>query len=225
MGIETTLPGDLATMDTIGMGEGEPIWDRMAKIIRARRLDVRNLMGGFDRMKKGFFDLSTMRRALCNAFGNQWVELAMTQAEFAEVCEPYLTRVPLQSGEPTSMVQWRQLAQDLQMLAETMRPTADFLERLAAVEAKERASVMLVEEYGVTVDELKVCAQGGCRARAANKHSPSRGQGWTMRGRGGGRRRLGEVWAGAHAREAAGTGNTPSHLRHHPRDAVHGLAD
>jgi len=156
MGIETTLPGDLAIMDTIGMGEGEPIWDRMAKIIRARRLDVRNLMGGFDRMKKGFFDLSTMRRALCNAFGNQWVELAMTQAEFAEVCEPYLTRVPLQSGEPTSMVQWRQLAQDLQMLAETMRPTADFLERLAAVEAKERASVMLVDEYGVTVDELKL---------------------------------------------------------------------
>ena len=171
MGIETTLPGDLAIMDTIGMGEGEPIWDRMAKIIRARRLDVRNLMGGFDRMKKGFFDLSTMRRALCNAFGNQWVELAMTQAEFAEVCEPYLTRVPLQSGEPTSMVQWRQLAQDLQMLAETMRPTADFLERLAAVEAKERASVMLVDEYGVTVDELKVRARVGAWVQGARRDS------------------------------------------------------
>lgn len=158
MGIETTLPGDLAALDSIGIGEGEPIWDRMAKLIRTRRLDVRNLMGGFDRMKKGFFDLSTMRRALCNSFGNQWVELAMTQAEFAEVVEPYLTRVPMQNGEPESLVQWRQLAQDLQMLAETGRPTADFLERLAAVEAKERASVMLRDEYGVTMDELKVQA-------------------------------------------------------------------
>jgi len=156
MGIETTLPGDLAAFDTEGLGEGEPIWDRMSKFIRMRRLDVRNLMGGFDRMKKGFFDLATMRRALCNAFGNQWVELAMTSAEFNEIVEPYLTRVPLQDGEPQSLVQWRQLAQDLQMLSETGRPTADFLERLAAVEAKERASVMLEKEYSVTIDELKL---------------------------------------------------------------------
>merc|ERR1719230_425225 len=106
-------------------------------------------------MKKGFFDLSTMRRALCNAFGNQWVELAMTQAEFAEVCEPYLTRVPLQTGEPTSMVQWRQLAQDLQMLAETGRPTADFLERLAKIEAAERATAKLQKDYGINFEELK----------------------------------------------------------------------
>ena len=55
-----------------------------------------------------------------------------------------------------ALVQWRQLAQDLQMLSETMRPTADFLERLAAVEAKERASRMLVDDYGVTMDELKL---------------------------------------------------------------------
>ena len=52
--METTLPGDLATLDTIGMGEGEPIWDRMAKIIRSRRLDCRQLMAGFDRAHKGF---------------------------------------------------------------------------------------------------------------------------------------------------------------------------
>jgi hypothetical protein len=156
MGMETTLPGDLATLDTIGMGEGEPIWDRMSKIIRSRRLDVRQLMAGFDRAHKGFFDLATLRRALSNAFGNQWTELAMTQAEFAEITEPYLTRAPLQNGEPLALVQWRQLAQDLQMLAETGRPTADFLERLAMVEARERASRMLEADYGVTVDELKV---------------------------------------------------------------------
>lgn len=154
--METTLPGDLASMDTIGTGEGEPIWDRMAKIIRMRRLDVRQLMAGFDRAHKGFFDLATLRRALSNAFGPQWTELAMTQAEFAEVTEPYLTRQPLQSGEPMALVQWRQLAQDLQMLAETGRPTADFLERLAMIEARERASKMLQNDYGVSVDELKL---------------------------------------------------------------------
>ena len=156
MGIDTTLPGDLAVMDTIGMGEGEPIWDRMAKIIRSRRLDCRQLMAGFDRAKKGFVDLATLRRAFSNAFGNNWTELAMTQAEFAEVTEPYLTRVPQQQGEPHALVQWRQLAQDLQMLAETGRPTADFLERLAMIEARERASKMLNNDYGVTVDELKL---------------------------------------------------------------------
>ena len=32
------LPGDVASMDSTGMGEGMPIWQRMAIIIRARRL-------------------------------------------------------------------------------------------------------------------------------------------------------------------------------------------
>ena len=146
MPIDATLPGDLSVMDTVGMGEGEPIWDRMAKIIRSRRLDVRQLMAGFDRSKKGFFDLATLRRAFSNAFSNQWTELAMTQAEFAEVTEPYLTRVPQNNGEPSSLVQWRQLAQDLQMLAETGRPTADFLERLAKIEAQERAAAKLASQ-------------------------------------------------------------------------------
>jgi len=30
MGIDTTLPGDMGVFDTEGLGEGEPIWDRMA---------------------------------------------------------------------------------------------------------------------------------------------------------------------------------------------------
>ena len=154
MGIETTLPGDLAVMDSVGLGEGQPIWDRMATIIRSRRLDIRQLMAGFDRAKKGFVDLSTLRRAFSNGFASQWTELAMTSAEFAEVTEPYLTRVPQQQGEPMALVQWRQLAQDLQMLAETGRPTADFLERLANIEAKERAAKKLDKDYGISFEEL-----------------------------------------------------------------------
>ena len=93
------LPGDMAALDSIGMGEGLPIWERMAVIIRKRRLNVRDLMAGFDRNKYGFFDLPTFQRALCNAFGPQWVELAMTTREFREVTEPYLTRKPQQACE------------------------------------------------------------------------------------------------------------------------------
>ena len=55
-------------------------------------------MAGFDRAHKGFFDLATLRRALSNAFGNQWVELAMTTAEFQQICDPYLTRKPADAG-------------------------------------------------------------------------------------------------------------------------------
>merc|ERR1719231_161369 len=80
----------------------------------------------------------------------------MTQAEFNEVVEPYITRAPLQDGEPMPLVQWRQLAQDLQMLAETGRPTADFLERLAKIEAQERAAAKLQKDYGITFEELKL---------------------------------------------------------------------
>ena len=74
-----------------------------------------------------------------------------------DLTEPYLTRVPQQNGEPNALVQWRQLAQDLQMLAETGRPTADFLERLAKIEAQERAAHKLQQDYGISFEELKVC--------------------------------------------------------------------
>ena len=71
--------------------------------------------------------------------------------------------MPQQNGEPQALVQWRQLAQDLQMLAETGRPTADFLERLAKIEAQERAGMKLKKDYGIDFEELKVC--GPPRAR------------------------------------------------------------
>ena len=46
------------------MGEGKGIWERMTLIIRARRLDVRQLMAGFDQRRRGFFDLTTFARSL-----------------------------------------------------------------------------------------------------------------------------------------------------------------
>ena len=46
---------------------------------------------------------------------------------------------------------------DLQALADNKKPSPEFLARLAEVEAKEKASAKLVEDYGVTEFELKSC--------------------------------------------------------------------
>jgi len=153
--IIASLPGDMAALDSIGTGEGLPIWERMAAIIRKRRFNVRDLMAGFDRNQYSFIDLPTFQRALCNAFGNQWIELAMTTPEFREITDPYLTRKPQQDGEPGAFVQWSLFSNDLQMLADTFRPTDDFITRLGKVEAREKASVELHDKYGVTGPELK----------------------------------------------------------------------
>jgi len=154
--IINALPGDMSALASIGLGEGLPIWERMAVIIRTRRFNVRDLMAGFDRNNYGFIDLPTFQRALCNAFGNQWVELAMTTQEFREITEPYLTRKPQSDGEPGSFVQWSSFSNDLQLLADTKRPTEDFLQRLMKVEAREKASQALMEKYGVSEPELKL---------------------------------------------------------------------
>jgi len=154
--IINALPGDMSALASIGLGEGLPIWERMAVIIRTRRFNVRDLMAGFDRNNYGFIDLPTFQRALCNAFGNQWVELAMTTQEFREITEPYLTRKPQRDGEPGSFVQWSSFSNDLQLLADTKRPTEDFLQRLMKVEAREKASQALMEKYGVSEPELKL---------------------------------------------------------------------
>merc|ERR1719473_1807325 len=83
----------------------------------------------------------------------------MTSEEFAMISEPYLTRKPLEQGEPESLIQWRSFAHDLQTLAETKAPTQGFLERLAVVEKREKATQQLRDEYGVTEPELKLAFQ------------------------------------------------------------------
>jgi len=154
---EATMPGDVADLETVGMAEGESIWNRMAAIIRARSLDVRILMDAHDRRNYGFVDVPTFRRSLCYAFGNQWIDLAMTSAELKEITAPYLTRKPNAVGEPEAFVLWQKFTTDLQALADRKRPTDDFLARLAEVEKREKASAKLVEDYGVTEFELKSC--------------------------------------------------------------------
>ena len=45
----------------------------------------------------------------------------------------------------------------MQALADRKKPTDEFLARVAEVEAREKASAQLVEDYGVTEFELKSC--------------------------------------------------------------------
>ena len=149
------MPGDLAVLDSIGLAEGQGIWERMAAIIRARRLDVRILLDAHDRKNCGYVDMETFRRALCYAFGNNWTELAMTSAEFDEITKPYLTRTPNRPSEPCGFVFFQKFAFDLQTLADRKTHSDAFMSRLTKIEAKERVARRIEEEYGVTEYELK----------------------------------------------------------------------
>ena len=151
---EATMPGDVAFMGSVGTAEGEPIWNRMAAIIRKHALDIRLLMDAHDRRNRGFVDVSTFRRSLCYAFGNQWIELAMTSAEFEEICMPYKSRTPHAKGEPEAFIMWQKFASDLQTLANTRRPSQNFLAKLEQVEAKERLDQELQAKWGLDIFTL-----------------------------------------------------------------------
>ena len=123
--VYTTMPGDLALLDTQGMGEGMPIWKRFAVIIRSRRIDITEVMRGYDSVDRGFFEQNQFRRALCDCMGMQWTELAMTSAEFDELARPYYTKVPKVVGAPPPMVQWRHFARDMQRMADELLTDKD----------------------------------------------------------------------------------------------------
>ena len=91
---EQTMPGDI-----LGKKESATaIVDRMATIIRSRNLDLLNLMDDFLKRPRGsrmpirnraFLDVSTFRRALCYAFGDQWLGLNMSSTEFETIWKKY----------------------------------------------------------------------------------------------------------------------------------------
>jgi hypothetical protein len=151
---EATMPGDVGFMATLGTGEGEHIWNRMAMLIRKHSLDVRLLMDAHDRRNRGFVDVQTFRRSLCYAFGNQWIELGMTTAEFNEICEPYRSRLPHAKGEPDAFIMWQKFSADLQTLANTRRPSVDFLAKLEEIERKEKVDLELQAKWGMDVFTL-----------------------------------------------------------------------
>jgi len=80
----------------------------------------------------------------------------MTTKEFAEVIEPYLTRRPHKPGDPEAYIMWRRFTEDMQTYAEKRKRTPDFLQRLAAVEARDKFEKLLLEKYGITEWELNL---------------------------------------------------------------------
>jgi len=135
----TTLPGDLGALDSQGMGEGMPIWRRFAVIVRSRRIDITEVMRGYDNVDRGFFEQGQFRRALCDCMGNHWTELAMTSAEFTDLASPYYTKVPQMQGAPPPMIQWRHFARDMQHLADQLMTDKDIAaaERLDGTNASD----------------------------------------------------------------------------------------
>ena len=144
---EKTMPGDIGHLASTGTAEGQSIWNRMARIIQIRDLDLRILMDAHDRRNRGFVEISTFRRSLCYAFGNQWIDLAMSSKEFDEIVQPYLTRRPERPGEPEACVMWQRFANDVQALADTGKRTKNFLDRLEKVERDEKMRRTLADRY------------------------------------------------------------------------------
>jgi Ca2+-binding EF-hand superfamily protein len=153
---EKTMPGDIGHLASTGTAEGQSIWNRMARIIQIRDLDLRILMDAHDRRNRGFVEISTFRRSLCYAFGNQWIDLAMSSKEFDEIVQPYLTRRPERPGEPEACVMWQRFANDVQALADTGKRTKNFLDRLEKVERDEKMRRTLADRYGITEHELRI---------------------------------------------------------------------
>jgi len=125
------MPGDVPQLTSVGLAEGQSIWDRMAAYIRIRNLDMRLLLDGLDKWQRGFYPVTTFRRALGGAFGRQWLELGMTKQEFDEICHPYLTRKPAGPGEPEAYVMWQMFANDIMKYAGDINENEKWFSRTA----------------------------------------------------------------------------------------------
>ena len=139
-----SLPGEIAAMDTQGVGEGMHIWQRMAVLVRFRRIDMIEIMHARDPKDCNIFEQTQFERALADCFGPAWTELAMTAPEFTEVTAPYKTRQPTGPGQPPAMIKYRSFCYDLQKYAEEHLSDAEISHAFALKwqqPAKTRASL------------------------------------------------------------------------------------
>ena len=96
---EMTMPGDVLGNSPRHPPVTAPVEERLAQIIRERSLDLVNLMDDFLKRpatskmpvrNRSFLDVSTFRRAICYAMGDQWTRLAMTTTEFNDLVKQYM---------------------------------------------------------------------------------------------------------------------------------------
>jgi hypothetical protein len=205
---EQTMPGDF-----LGQNPDETsAYDRMGRLVRSRNLDMLNLMDDFlkrprnSRMpvrNRAFVDVSTFRRQLCYAFGDQWIGLALSNAEFEAIWKPYERKDNNehyantggsgyqgggqygagQGGQPESLILWQQFAQDLQRYvdgdnrndAEKALLAAE-LEHMARAEAAE-AAALAARDGDDNMGDAKAnrAAKDAARAEAAKKPIGNRG--------------------------------------------------
>jgi len=133
---ESTMPGDLLIRKS-----SLPIRSRMAAVIRQRSIDMTDRITAFlrrspfSRLPQRFtcIDVSTFRRALCYAFGEQWTALGMTTAEFHEVYARYIIRERTDGGD--SLIAWQAFAKDIT--------------QAAGVRADNRGYMLEEQDYGV----------------------------------------------------------------------------
>jgi len=197
---EATMPGDIlgANPDT------KSVMDRMAKVIRSRNLDLLNLMDDFlkrprnSRMpvrNRAFLDVSTFRRALCYAFGDQWLGLAISNEEFESLWKKYERKDNNEyyantggggyqgggqygqgQGQPESLILWQSFAQDLQRYTDgDNRSEAEKLLIAAEIANMERAeaaeAAALAAHDG---DDNMADAKARMKARNAKKEAAAR---------------------------------------------------
>jgi len=133
---EATLPGDVLGVSPRHPPVSQPIEERMAQIVRERSLDLVNLMDDFlkrpaySRMptrNRAFLDVSTFRRALCYAMGDQWTRLAMNTAEFKSILLKHLRMDAAHGsqgedvqgfGQAEPLILWQPFAYEIQQMAD-----------------------------------------------------------------------------------------------------------
>jgi len=64
--------------------------------------------------------IKEFQKGLAYSLGNQWNELECTTAEFKELTDPYLSRVPKKPGDPDPFVKWQEFTTHVQALADQM---------------------------------------------------------------------------------------------------------
>jgi len=196
---EQTMPGDVLGKKDSAIA----IVDRMATIIRSRNLDLLNLMDDFLKRPRGsrmpirnraFLDVSTFRRALCYAFGDQWLGLNMSSDEFETIWKKYERKDASNQaemlaaagrgkgyqggsdygagqGQAESLILWQQFAQDVQRYTDgDNRNEAEKLlleAELALMAKSEAAEAAALSMHDA--DDNKGDAQERMRKRQAKK--------------------------------------------------------
>jgi len=144
-----SMPGSTATQDVSSNMASEwlaaPIWWRMAVLLRMRRVDLIEIMHGFDPKDANIFEQTVFQRALADAFGNEWTKLSMTADEYNQIISPYLSRVPTGPGQPPAMIAYRRFAQDMQKICEEQLSDDDLAMAMAM---RGRATVTPLSQKG-----------------------------------------------------------------------------